>query len=76
MVGRRSIVLVVMLFMLIGALPAYAYGDPSGGTLFQILMPLLAAMWATWLIFANRVRRTVVDFIRKFRGADIDETRA
>jgi hypothetical protein len=72
-VSRRSIVFVVMLFALLGAMPAYAYGDPSGGTLFQILMPLLAAMWATWLIFANRVRRTVVDFIRKFRAADIDE---
>ena len=71
--SRRSIVFVVMLFTLFGAMPAYAYGDPSGGTLFQILMPLLAAMWATWLIFANRVRRTVVGFIRKFRATDIDE---
>jgi len=66
-VTQRGIVLWVLGFMLIG-LPAYAYGDPSGGALFQVLMPLLAAIWATWMIFANRVRRGFAGLFRKFRG--------
>ena len=72
---RREIVLFVTLFILLG-LPAYAYGDPSGGTLFQILMPMLAALWATWMIFANRVRRVVGGFVRKLRGSEPNEPAA
>jgi hypothetical protein len=71
-VHRRQTILFVTLFMLLG-LPAYAYGDPSGGTLFQILMPMLAALWAMWMIFANRVRRTVGGFVRKLRGSEPNE---
>ena len=47
--NRRHLVVVVALFLL--GVPAYAYGDPSGGTLFQVLMPALAALWATWIIW-------------------------
>lgn len=64
--------MVVMLFLLAG-LPAYAYGDPSGGTFFQILMPTLAALWATWMILANRVRKGLVSLYRKFRSAEPEE---
>jgi hypothetical protein len=74
-VNRRQIVLFVTLFMLLG-IPAYAYSDPSGGTLFQILMPMLAALWATWMIFANRVRRTVGGLVRKLRRSESDEPAA
>ena len=72
---RRQVVLFVTLFMLLG-LPAYAYADPSGGTLFQILMPMLAAIWATWMIFANRVRRTVGGFVRRLRRSEPSEPSA
>jgi Na+/proline symporter len=71
-VKYREIVFFVSLFMLLGV-PAYGYADPSGGTLFQILMPMLAAIWATWMIFANRIRRGLADFMRKVRGLESDE---
>ncbi len=62
---RHSVVLPLMLCMLI-AVPAQAYVDPSGGALFQVLMPILVGIWATWLIFANRVRCTISRLIQKF----------
>jgi hypothetical protein len=34
-----------MVFVLLAVLARYAYGDLSGGALFQIFMPVLAAMW-------------------------------
>ena len=70
--NRGHIILFVTLFMLTG-LPAYAYADPTGGTLFQVLMPMLAAIWATWMIFANRVRRGLAVLIRRLRGSEPDE---
>jgi hypothetical protein len=72
---RVKILVLVVLLMLVG-IPAYAYGDPSGGTLFQILMPTLAAFWAMWMIFANRVRRTVGNFVRKLKGSEPTEPNA
>jgi Na+/proline symporter len=65
----------VTLFLLLG-IPAYAYADPSGGALFQILMPMLAALWATWMIFANRVRRMVTGLVRKLRGSEPEKPAA
>ncbi len=56
MLARRAL-LIAMVFMFLGVLPCYAYGDPTGGALFQILMPVLAAVWGMWLIFANKLRR-------------------
>lgn len=67
--NRRGRVCMLVLFFLMGV-PAFAYADPSGGTLFQILMPALAAIWATWLIFANRVRRLWSACLRKLRWSD------
>lgn len=57
-----------MVFVFLGVLPCYAYGDPSGGALFQILMPVLAALWGMWLIFANNIRRRGSNLLRKWRG--------
>jgi hypothetical protein len=72
---HREISLFVAAFMLLG-IPAYAYGDPSGGTLFQILMPMLAGVWAMWMILANRIRRTVTVLVRKLRESGPDEPAA
>ena len=59
-------------FFLLG-IPAYAYGDPTGGTLFQVLLPMLAAVWAMFLIFANRIRRGITGFVAKLRGSKSEE---
>jgi len=72
---RRDLVIVVMLFLL-AAVPAHAYGDPSGGTLFQVLMPALAGLWAIWMIFANRVRKGFSLLYRKLRGMESEEPTA
>jgi cytochrome b len=64
---------VSLAFFSLAALPAYAYADPSGGTLFQILMPALAALWAMWMILASRVRRGLSAVCRKLRGVGRDE---
>jgi len=66
-------VVIVALFLL-SAIPANAYGDPTGGALFQILMPMLAAIWGIWLIFARRARRALARLFRKLRGAESEET--
>lgn len=68
----RQIAVFVTLFLLVGV-PAYGYGDPTGGLLFQVLMPMLAGIWATWLILAKRLRRGVANLIRKLRGSEGDE---
>jgi hypothetical protein len=65
--GRRAL-LIAMVVMLLGVLPCYAYGDPTGGAIFQILMPILAAVWGMWLIFANKIRRWGSNLLRKWRG--------
>ncbi len=65
--ARSSLVFIVTMF-LVAALPCYAYGDPSGGALFQVLIPFLAALWGMWMIFANKVRRRVSNLLRKWRG--------
>jgi hypothetical protein len=71
---RRSDLIVVVVLFLLAAMPAHAYADPSGGTLFQILMPMLAALWAMWMIFANRVRNAVTALYRRLRGVQAEET--
>jgi hypothetical protein len=65
-VNRRLLALFVAAFMLLGV-PCYAYADPSGGTLFQILMPMLAAIWGMWMIFAGKVRRFMASLLRKLK---------
>lgn len=64
--NRCLLVVVVSGFMLLGV-PCYAYADPSGGTLFQILMPMLAAIWGMWMIFAGKVRRFMTGLLRKLK---------
>jgi len=73
--NRFDFVLVLALVLLTG-LPAKAYADPSGGTLFQILMPTLAAVWAIWTILANRIRKGLSAIFRKVRGIEPDEPTA
>lgn len=63
-------IIVFIAFALMIAMPAYAYGDPTGGMLFQMLTPLLAMLWGVWMIFANSIRRRAANFVRKFRGTD------
>lgn len=70
--SRRYIALFTTAFFLLG-IPAYAYGDPTGGTLFQVLLPMLAAVWAMFLIFANRIRRGISGFFAKLRGTKPEE---
>jgi hypothetical protein len=65
--SRRRVVLFTIPFFLLG-IPAYAYGDPTGGTLFSVLLPMLAAVWAMFLIFANRIRRAISGLFGKLRG--------
>jgi hypothetical protein len=67
--NRLDLVVVVTLFLLAG-IPAYAYGDPSGGALFQVLMPALAGLWAMWMIFANRARKGLSLLYRRLRGTE------
>ncbi len=69
---RFKILFLVTLFFLLG-IPAYAYGDPTGGTFFQFFIPMLAAVWAMFLIFANRIRRAVAGLIAKLRGSKAEE---
>jgi hypothetical protein len=64
---QLSLVL-LLLTVLAAPLPAFAYGDPSGGLLFQTLTPLLAILWGAWMIFANRVRQGVRKAIVRIRG--------
>jgi hypothetical protein len=69
--NRRSVSITVVLLIAVVVTPqfAYAYGDPTGGQLFQILAPLLAVIWGAWLIFANNVRKRVGSLFRWMRGA-------
>ena len=69
---RGHLVVFVTLFLLLG-IPAYAYGAPSGGALFQILMPMLAAIWGMWMIFANNLRRRARSLLQKMRGTQPSE---
>jgi hypothetical protein len=66
--SRCQIAFFATAFFLLGV-PAYAYGDPTGGTLFQVLLPMLAAVWAMFLIFANRIRRAIRGLLAKLRGS-------
>ena len=71
MTRRRAVLLTIPFFLL--GIPAYAYGDPTGGTLFSVLLPMLAAVWAMFLIFANRIRRGISGLVGKLRGSKPQE---
>ena len=49
--------------------PALAYGDPTGGVLFQLLLPILGALWGVWLIVAGRARQAFATVLRRLRRA-------
>lgn len=70
--SRRYAILFVIPFFLLG-IPVYAYGDPTGGTLFSVLLPMLAAVWAMFLLFANRIRRGISGLFGKLRGSKHEE---
>jgi hypothetical protein len=72
MKGRRLLI-TLAIFILLPALPVYAYGDPSGGLLFQVLMPTLAAIWGMWMVFANSIRRRLGNLVRRLRGTSVHE---
>jgi hypothetical protein len=65
--------LIFVFLMLMVALPVYAYGDPTGGMLFQLLTPILAMIWGLWMILANSIRRGTANFVRKFRNVKSDD---
>ncbi|MGA8868474.1 MAG: hypothetical protein WB510_15980 [Candidatus Sulfotelmatobacter sp.] len=69
---RGQIVFFVTLFFLLGV-PAYAYADPTSISFLQILFPMLAAVWAMFLIFAKRIRTAVTGFVRRLSGSKPDE---
>lgn len=62
-----------MVFVLRLSAHAIAYGDPSGGMLFQVLTPLAAVLWGGWLILAGGVRKRLGKVIRKFRSDSPDD---
>lgn len=65
--------LIFVFLMLMVALPVYAYGDPTGGMLFQMLTPILAMIWGLWMILAKSIRRGTANFVRKFRNVKPDD---
>ena len=71
--NRVSAWLIFLILIVLVSLPASAYVDPSGGMLFQILMPMLAAIWGAWMIFAQRIRRGMSNMIRRLRGAKVED---
>jgi len=76
---KRTVQLSLVFFLLTflaAPLPAFAYGDPSGGLLFQTLTPLLAILWGAWMIFANRVRKGVRRAILRIRGVAPEDASA
>ena len=75
MMRRIQIALFVTLFFLLGV-RAFAYGDPTGGSLLPFLFSMLAAVWAMFLIFAGRIRRAVSGFMAKLRGSKPEEPTA
>lgn len=74
--NSRSLLLSLTILLLLSPLPAHAYADPSGGTLFQILMPTLAALWAMWMILANKIQRFVGGLFRRRSQETADSNRA
>ncbi|HEY1660283.1 MAG TPA: hypothetical protein VGG14_18160 [Candidatus Sulfotelmatobacter sp.] len=66
-----SFSLFIFLILIVASpMPAHAYGDPSGGMLFQIITPILALLWGTWLIFAQKIHR----WFQKVTGKDLTST--
>jgi hypothetical protein len=65
---------VFLLLVLAVPAPAFAYGDPSGGFLFQVLTPIVALLWGAWLAFAHNFHKFVSRVINRWRGIEPEET--
>jgi hypothetical protein len=68
---RSLLIIIVLLFLPV--IPCYAYGDPTGGALFQVLLPALAVFWGMLLIFANKLRRGARILFRKIYRTSNDD---
>jgi len=55
--GLHLSLFIFLALILTVPLPAHAYGDPSGGFLFQIVTPILAALWGAWMMFAHKIHK-------------------
>lgn len=76
MTPRRGLQLSLIVFLVLiisTPAPAFAYGDPSGGYLFQVLTPLLALLWGAWLVFAHNVHKLISRIISRWRGTAPEE---
>jgi hypothetical protein len=65
---------VFLLLVLVVPAPAFAYGDPSGGFLFQVLTPIVAALWGAWMAFAHNITKRLANVIGRMRGETPAET--
>jgi hypothetical protein len=59
---------IFLLLVLIVPAPAFAYGDPSGGFLFQVLTPIVAALWGAWMAFAHNIHKRVAKALGRPAG--------
>jgi hypothetical protein len=64
---------IILTLVLMAPSRVFAYGDPSGGYLFQILTPLAAMLWGGWLIFAGTIRKKLRKVLNRTRLATPDE---
>jgi len=70
--SRRSEHFLFLVWLILAVCsPVHAYGDPSGGGLFQILTPILAALWAMWLILAGGIVRRFSKVVTRVRRAHL-----
>jgi hypothetical protein len=71
--GLKLPLFIFLLLVLAVPAPAFAYGDPSGGFLFQVLTPIVAALWGAWMAFAHNINKRLASFISRRRGKTPDE---
>jgi hypothetical protein len=64
----KSSLFIFLVLVLAVPAPAFAYGDPSGGYLFQILTPILALLWGTWLAFAHTIQKWLGSMVNRMKG--------
>jgi hypothetical protein len=65
--GLLSSLLFLLVLSLLVPARAYAYGDPSGGFLFQVLTPILAALWGAGMILATMLRKRLSKLFGRIR---------
>lgn len=73
--NRLKLYLFIFLLLILAVpAPALAYGDPSGGFLFQVITPLVALLWGAWLAFAHNIHKKMSRIISRWRGVEVPET--